>query len=117
MAFKCCDGIRRREFMRIGSLAGLSLAEILRLRQSASAGDSKRDDVNCIFVFLIGGMPHQDMWDLKPNAPVGIRGDFKPISTTVPGIQFGDVIPGIAQVADKLAVLRSMTHVDSDLRP
>jgi hypothetical protein len=92
----------------------LGLADILRLQQTAGAATPGRDDVNCIFIFVIGGMPHQDLWDLKPGAPDGIRGDIKPISTPVPGIQVGDVLPGVATVADKFAILRGMTHGDSD---
>lgn len=114
----------RREFLRVGTLAGLSLAEVLRLQHAcasepAAAGNSTQDtqpkkELNCIFIFLIGGMPHQDMWDLKPNAPSEIRGEFEPISSAVPGIQISDVLPRIAQVTDKLAILRSLTHGDSD---
>jgi hypothetical protein len=107
--------------VRIGSLAGLSLAEFLRL-QSAMAGDSTRGDVarvsdrpvNCIFIFILGGMSHHDLWDLKTEAPAEIRGDFKPIGTTVPGIQVSELVPDVAQVVDKLAILRGMTHGDSD---
>lgn len=108
-----CDGLQRREFLRVGSLAGLSLSEVLRL-QSVCRAEAGPRDVNCIFIFIIGGMPHQDMWDLKPNAPAEIRGDFSPISTAVSGIQIGDVLPKIARVTDKLAILRGMTHGDSD---
>lgn len=105
----------RREFLKVGSIAGLGMADILRLQQLAPAAEvSKRNDINCIFLFIVGGMPHQDMWDLKPDAPSGIRGDFDPISTAVPGIQVGDVIPGCATVTDKMAILRSLTHGDSD---
>ena len=108
-----CDGVNRRDFLRVGTLAGLSLAEVLRL-QDAFAAETKKKDVNCIFIFILGGMPHQDMWDIKTEAPEGIRGEFDPISTAVPGIQIGDVLPKIARVTDKLAILRSMTHGDSD---
>ncbi len=110
-----CDGMKRRELLKLGSIAGLSMAEVAYLQQLAPAAEkNKRDDINCIFLFILGGMPHQDMWDLKPDAPDGIRGDFDPISTNVPGIQIGDVVPGCATVADKYAILRSMTHGDSD---
>ena len=110
-----CDGVRRRDFLKLGSIAGLSMAEILRLQQLAPANDQKkRDDINCIFLFIVGGMPQQDMWDLKPDAPAEIRGDFDPISTAVPGIQISDVLPNIAKVTNKFAILRSLTHGDSD---
>lgn len=103
----------RRQFLRAGALAGLSLAEVLRL-QHVCAAESAKADVNCIFIFILGGMPHQDMWDLKPEAPAEIRGDFQPIATKTPGLFVSDVLPGMARVADKFAILRSMTHDDSD---
>src|SRR5262245_26047461 len=113
-----CDGITRRGVLKLGSLAGLTLADAFRL-QHAAADDSppaaqRKKDVNCIFIFLLGGMPHHDLWDLKPDAPAEIRGDFLPISTPVPGLFVSDCLPRVAQVADKLAILRGMTHTDSD---
>lgn len=104
----------RRDFIRMGSIAGLGLAEIMRMQQLHAANDGARSDVNCIFIFIVGGMPHQDMWDLKPDAPPEIRGDFQNISTSVPGIQISDVLPGCSTVVDKMAILRGMTHHDSD---
>lgn len=104
----------RRDFLRIGSIAGFSMAEILRMQQMYADTSSDRSDVNCIFIFIVGGMPHQDMWDLKPDAPPEIRGDFSNIATNVPGIQISDVLPGCATVMDQVAVLRGMTHGDSD---
>jgi len=110
----------RRDFLRAGSLAGgaiagLGLADVLRMQQlCASDQAASRSDVNCIFIFTVGGMPQQDMWDLKPDAPAEIRGDFHNINTNVPGIQISDVLPGCAKVMDKMAILRSMTHGDSD---
>ena len=104
----------RRELLKIGSLAGLSMAEILRLQETCAFDQKPAKEINCIFIFVLGGMPHQDMWDLKPDAPAEIRGDFEPISTAVPGIQIGDVLPKIAGVTDRMSILRSMTHGDSD---
>ena len=109
-----CDGVDRRHFLRVGTLGGLSLAQFLRAKQAAGAESAAKKDVNCIFIFLIGGMPQHDLWDPKPNAPAEIRGDFKPAKTSLPGVQFTDVMPGICKIADQLAVLRSMTHGDSD---
>lgn len=103
----------RRQFLRVGGLAGIGLPQLLYM-QSELAAEGADQDVNCIFIFILGGMPHQDMWDLKPDAPAEVRGDFNPISTAVPGIQVSDVLPGISKVTDKLAILRSMTHGDSD---
>jgi len=104
----------RRDFIRMGSIAGLGMADIMRMQQLYGSEDSSRSDINCIFLFIVGGMPHQDMWDLKPDAPSEIRGDFHKISTNVPGIQISDVIPQCATVMDKMTILRSMTHDDSD---
>ena len=105
--------VNRRDFLRVGAIGGLALPQVLRL-QSACRAEASRHDKNCIFLFVLGGMPHQDMWDLKPDAPSEIRGDFKPISTAVPGIQVSDIMPRIARVTDRLAILRGMTHGDSD---
>ncbi len=119
---KFCDGIDRRGFLRVGSLGGLSLAQLLRL-QHAQAAESAvqhavaaagKKDVNCILIFIIGGMAHQDLWDPKPDAPVEIRGDFSPIDTPVPGLHVSDLLPRVAGVADKLAIVRGMTHTDPD---
>lgn len=116
-----CDGIDRRGFLRLGSLGGLSLAQLLRL-QHLQAGElaqapgaaAPTKEVNCIFIFIIGGMAHQDMWDPKPEAPSEVRGDFTPIDTAVPGIQVSNLLPHVARVTDKLAILRSLTHNDPD---
>ena len=107
------NGMDRRDFFRVGSIAGLTLPQILQM-QNLYGADKKKKDVNCIFVFILGGMPHQDMWDIRSQAPSEIRGDFQPISTAVPGIQISDVLPKTAKVTDKMAILRSMTHTDSD---
>ena len=82
-----CDGMTRRDFLRAGALTagavGLSLAELARLE--AAGGRSK--DVNCILLFLVGGPSHLDTWDLKPDAPEGIRGPYRPTATSVPGLR------------------------------
>lgn len=114
-----CDGIDRRGFLRMGSVAGLGLAEILRL-QSLRADDGAgrksppKKDINCIFVFIIGGMAHQDLWDPKPEAPAEIRGEFTSIPTAVPGMNVTDILPHVAKVTDKLTILRGLTHGDPD---
>lgn len=106
-----CDGLDRREFVRVGTVGGLSLASLLRAQ---AAELTPKRDVNCIFIFTLGGMPQHDMWDFKPDAPAEIRGDFQAIPTNVPGVQLTDLLPNTAQVMDKLAILRGMTHGDSD---
>jgi hypothetical protein len=90
----------------------LGLAEMLRLKAATTGNRTK--DINCIFIFTLGGMPHHDMWDYKADAPAEIRGDFKPIKTNVPGIGLTDLLPHTAKVTDQLAILRSLTHGDSD---
>src|SRR4051794_22656877 len=109
-----CDGVSRRGFLRLGSVAGLSLAQFLRLQSARAAASGPKKDVNCIFLFILGGMPQHDLWDYKPAAPAEIRGDFKPIRTAVPGLGLTELLPHTAKVADRLTVLRGLTHGDSD---
>jgi len=104
---RLCDRASRREFLKIGGLAlgGMSLPEILRAE--ARAGIS-RSHKAVIMVFLSGGPPHQDMVDLKPDAPVEIRGEFNPIRTAVPGIEICEHLPRLAAMMDRFAVIRSI---------
>ena len=104
-----CDGIKRRDFLRAGALgAGLSLSGYLRL---ASAGELKQAKAkSAIFINLTGGPSHMDTFDLKPNAPSEVRGQFNPIKTNVPGVEFSEHLPKLAQCADKFAILRGVTH-------
>jgi hypothetical protein len=111
---KYCDGVSRRDFLRVGAFgAGLTLADLLRAR-SAAAQDPSRPTANksVIMVFLPGGPSHLDMWDLKPEAPAEFRGEFKPIRTNVPGIQICEHMPLQARMFDRLAVVRSLISVD-----
>jgi hypothetical protein len=107
-----CDGLTRRDFLRVGSLAagavGLSLADLVQLQQAGAAGSS--DDVNCILLFLVGGPSHLDTWDLKPAAPDHVRGPFQPIQTNVPGIEICEHLPLMARMADRYALVRSVHH-------
>jgi hypothetical protein len=102
-----CDGLSRREVLRIGGLAlgGLSLPQLLRAERTAGA---ERLHKSVIMVFLTGGPPHQDMVDLKPESPSEYRGEFSPISTSVPGIQICEHLPLLARRMDRLAVIRSL---------
>lgn len=106
--------IGRRNFLRVGAIGGMTLPHLLQLEKVFASDTAPKSDVNCLFIFILGGMPHQDMWDLKPQAPAEIRGDFQPISTAVPGLQISDVLPQTARVTDKFSILRSLTHTDSD---
>lgn len=103
---------RRDAMIRLGQigLGALTLPDLLGAGPSARAGSSGGTARSCIFLFLWGGPPGQDLWDLKPDAPEGIRSPFRPIATSAPGVAFSDQIPGLAAHADKLAVVRSMTH-------
>src|SRR5687767_15563052 len=100
-----CDGVTRRSFLQIGGLAmgGLALPQVLQAQQQSGARRPAHKSV--IMIFLAGGPPHQDMWDLKMDAPSEIRGEFKPISTNVPGIQVCELFPRMAKMMDKLADL------------
>ena len=104
---QCCDGVSRRSFLKIGglSLGGMSLPQILSA-EAAAGGVRSRKAV--IMILLPGGPPHLDMFDMKPDAPVEIRGEFKPIATNVPGIECCELMPRIAARMDRLAVVRSL---------
>jgi hypothetical protein len=113
-----CDGLPRRNFLTIGALGfgagALTLADVLRFEAQAattSAPAKPRRGLGhkaVINVFLGGGPPHQDMWEIKTEAPSEIRGEFKPIDTKVPGLQIGECFPQIAARMDKFAVIRSI---------
>lgn len=104
-----CDGFSRRGFLKIGALgvgaAGLNMADIFRAEAASGSGKRHKAVIN---IFLGGGPPHQDMWEIKTKAPKGIRGPFNPIATNVSDIQIGECFPKIAQVMDKSVVLRAV---------
>src|SRR5688572_7322806 len=102
-----CDGVSRRSFLRIGGLAvgELSLPQLLRAEGKAGRGASNK---SVIMVYLAGGISHQDTVDLKPDAPAEIRGEFAPIETALPGFQACELLPQLAKVADRYAVIRSV---------
>ena len=102
-----CDRQSRRAFLQIGGLAlgGLSLPQILRAQ--SESGESQPHKA-VIMVFLAGGAPHQDTVDMKPDAPSPQRGEFKPISTNVPGIQITELMPRVAAMIDKFSIIRSL---------
>ncbi len=106
-----CDGIARRDFLKIGGLAmgGLSLPDLLRAE--AQQG-TRKPHKSVIMVFLPGGPPHQDMFDMKMDAPSEIRGEFKPISTNVAGLQICEHLPLMAKMMDKFTVIRSMADCE-----
>src|SRR5882757_5118502 len=106
---------RRDAMLRLGQLGGAcSLPGLLQARGAAPRHGSAD---SCIYLFLWGGPPQQDTFDLKPDAPADIRGEFKPIRTNVPGIDICDHLPRLARRADKYAHVRSLTHPSNNHEP
>jgi hypothetical protein len=109
-----CDGISRRNFLKVGALSfgavNLTLADVLRAEAAAKTQDpfARTGHKAVINIFLGGGPPHQDMWEIKTEAPKEIRGEFSPIQTNVTGIQIGETFKRIAASADKFAFIRSV---------
>jgi hypothetical protein len=105
-----CDGIDRRDFLRVGALGlgGLTLADVLRLR----AQNNSRSPRSVIMVCLAGGPSHLDMYDMKPAAPADYRGEFRPIKSNVPGLELCEHMPLQARIADKLALVRTVQFVE-----
>jgi hypothetical protein len=115
-----CDRIPRREILRVGGLSalGLSLPQLLNCRTIAADPESritngKGSAKSCIILFLMGGPPQHSTWDPKPDAPVEVRGEFKPIHSVVPGISISELMPQTALLTDRLAIIRSMSSNDN----
>ncbi|MDB5310374.1 MAG: hypothetical protein JWO38_4576 [Gemmataceae bacterium] len=109
-----CDGVSRRDFLTVGGtlLGGaLSLPNLLAAEARSGIRTSHRAVIN---IFLPGGPPHLDMWDLKPDAPAEVRGEFKPIKTNVPGIEICEHFPLLAKMMDKFVVVRSLVGSSGD---
>jgi hypothetical protein len=106
-----CDGIRRRDFLKVGALgaAGLTLSNYLQLAHAGKV-DPKARAKSAIFINLSGGPTHMDTFDLKPDAPSEYRGEFNPIETNVAGVQISEHLPKLAKCADKYAILRGVSH-------
>src|SRR5204863_6675521 len=109
------DGMKRREWLRIGSLAaaGLSLPQFYAAQARGTNDNAPRRQATakaCIQMFLWGGPGQQETWDPKPEAPSGTRGAFTPIDTSVPGFQICEHLPLMAQRAHQYAIIRSLTH-------
>ncbi|HKI37851.1 MAG TPA: DUF1501 domain-containing protein [Gemmataceae bacterium] len=110
---RLCEGITRREWLRVGGLSsavGLSLPQLLRAR---ATGKVRGRAKSCIVVFLFGAPAHQDIWDLKPGARAEYRGEFKPIASSVPGTFLGEHIPRTARLLHRFALVRSVSHPDN----
>jgi len=107
--FHNCDNVTRRDFIKAGALgSGLTLAAYLRMTHAQEARPARPR--SAIFVFLGGGPTHIDTFDMKPDAPADIRGEFRPIATNVPGIQICEHLPNLARCADKYTILRGVSH-------
>ena len=102
--------IARRQFLECSGAGALSLGGLWRAQlQAAQDGERPRPAIRaCIFVFYYGGPSHLDTYDLKPNAPADVRGEFKPIATSVPGLQISEHLPHMAKVMHRCALVRSM---------
>src|SRR5262245_31602969 len=111
-ATKVCDGVSRREAIRVGGLSlfgGVTLSRFLQANEGRPRpfpGKAK----SVVLLNLFGGPPHIDLFDLKPNAPDLVRGEFKPISTCIPGLQIGELLPLTAQVMDRCTLIRTYSH-------
>ena len=112
--YTLCDGITRRDWLRVGSvgLAGLTLPGLLRARAASRPGPQSKAKA-CIVFGLTGGPPQHETWDPKPDAPPEIRGEFKPIATNVPGIHIGELMPRTARLMDKICALRAVVTNDN----
>ena len=105
--------------LQVGALAlgGMSLADLLRYRAHAAPGASRDVPTSVIQVFMGGGPSHIDLYDLKPQAPAEIRGEFRPIPTSVPGVQVSELLPHLARVMHRVALVRSVTHGNASHLP
>jgi hypothetical protein len=106
---RCCDGLSRRSFLRLGAagLTSLSLPQILQARGAAK-------DTRVILIWLEGGPSAIDLWDMKPAAPAEYRGYWRPIATNAPGLQITEMFPKQAKIADKFSIVRTLHHDDGD---
>jgi len=109
-----CEGTPRRDLLKlgIGSFLGLNFTSLLASRASALTTQDSAPKTNCILLWLDGGPSHYETFDPKPDAPIDIRGELKPISTKIPGVYFSEVIPKLSAINDKFTVLRSVCHKD-----
>src|SRR5437868_14294166 len=115
-----CQGFTRRDVLGLGlvGLSSLTLPAILRAeREARRQGNSAPKAKNVIFIWQQGGPPHQDMWDMKPDAPDDVRGEFKPIQTDLPGYTVCELMPLLAKQVKKLCVVRGVNHHIPDHNP
>ena len=107
------SGVNRRTFLQVGSLAlgGLSLRELLAAESTSGRSNPHKA---VIMIYLVGGPPHQDLWDLKPDAPSEVAGPMRPIATNVPGIEICELLPQLARRTDRLSIIRSIADSQAD---
>jgi len=118
-----CDGFSRRALLQVGgaALAGLSLPNLLRNEKLHAAEDERYGGAgfgkakHVILVYLQGGPSHLDLWDPKTDVPDNVRSVFKPIDTKLPGVQFSELLPKLAQVIDKTTLLRAVSYTPNGL--
>ncbi len=122
VSYRRCDGVTRRDLLRVGGLTalGLGLGDLFRLQRAATAGDATASDTaakgsrtsrakSCVLIWLDGGPSHLESFDLKPDAPAEVRGPLQPIATKLPGVHVSECLPQTAKILDRLAIIRSMT--------
>ena len=108
---RTCDGVTRRDFLRVGTLGaiGFTLPQLFALKARGSV-EKDKDERSCIMIFNLGAPSQLDLFDPKPNAPEEIRGPFKAIRTASPDIQLTELLPLHAKIADKFSLVRSVYH-------
>ena len=111
-----CDGLNRRSFLQVGmaGLGTLAMSDILRAKEASVAAGKPKKDTSVILIWLDGGLSHADTYDMKPDAPIEVRGIWSPIPTNVPGMEVTELFPLQAKVADKFSVIRSIHHDNGD---
>ena len=113
---RCAGPMKRRTFLEFGgaSLLGLGMNDLLRQQALAKSMGDSLEDTSVIFVWLPGGPPHMETYDMKPGAPAEYRGEFRPIHTNVPGLDVCEMLPQHAKIADKFNLIRSIHHEFAD---
>jgi hypothetical protein len=113
-SYRLCDGLTRRELLRVGGLGlfGLSVPDLTAARAEQGRRSTGRGRA-CILLYLSGGPPQHETWDPKPDAPAEIRGDFRPIASSMPGLQVGELMPRLAAQAHRWSVLRAVSTADN----
>ena len=110
---RCCDGFTRRDFLRVGALAGIGLSLPRFLELNATGAVAPARGKAAIYIRLAGGPSHLDTFDMKPEAPVEIRGEFQQIRTNLVGLNICEHLPQLSRCMDKICLVRSVTHNES----